>query len=287
MLIGSVGGGLLGNVDLSIPYLARAGLLAVVFVVAFFTMHDIGFAPRATKLSALPGEMKKVAQASIGYGWHQASVRLLIIASFVQSIFLAWGFYAWQPYFLELLGQNLPWIAGVIAALISLATIAGNSVVEWFTRFCGRRTTLLLWAAGIQTLAAIGVGLAGSFWLAVALYLVVMVTMGVWGPVKQAYVHQLVPSEQRATVISFDSLVASGGSVLGQTGLGRLAQTRSIAAGYVVGGLATVLVWPVLALLRRRNDAADMIVGTAGERSACAGQGIPDVSALNTTTTQV
>jgi MFS family permease len=239
------------------------------------------------KLAKLPGEMKQVAEASIAFGWHQTSVRLLVIASFIHSILLFWGFYAWQPYFLELLGQDLPWVAGVIAALISLAIIAGNSLVEWFTRFCGKRTTLLLWAAVIQTVAAVGVGLAGSFWLAVALYLVVMGTWGVWTPVKQAYLHQLVPSEQRATVVSFDSLVASGGSVLGQTALGRLAQTQSIAAGYVVGGLTTALIWPVLVLLRRRNDEADIIVGTAGTRGACAAQGIPSVSGVDTTTQAV
>jgi MFS family permease len=284
MLLGTMGGGLLGSVHLSIPFLARAGLLAAVFVVAYLTMHDIGFSPRAIPWVELPREMRKVAQASIAFGWRKSSVRLIILASFAQALFMAWGFYAWQPHFLDLLGRDAPWVAGVVAALISLATIAGNSLVEWFTRFCGRRTTLLLWAAGIQTVAAIGVGLAGSFSLAVALYLVVMGATGVWGPVKQAYLHQLVPSEQRATVISFDSLVASGGSVLGQTGLGRIAQVHSFGAGYVVGGLATALAWPVVLLLRRRNDAADIIVGTAGERGACAAQGLPEVSGVDTTT---
>jgi MFS family permease len=283
MLIGSVGGGLLGSLNLSVPYLARAGLLAAVFIVAFLAMHDIGFAPRTMKLSALPAEMKKIAQTSIAYGWRKRPVRLLIVASFIQAIFMAWGFYAWQPYFLELLGENLPWVAGVIAAIISVATMLGNSLVEWFTRYCGKRTTLLLWAAGVQTVAAVGVGLAGSFWLAVALYLVVMGTTGVWGPVRQAYMHQVTPSSQRATVISFDSLVASSGSVIGQTGLGRLAQTQSIAAGYVVGGLTTLLAFPVVLLLRRRNETADIIVGTAGKQGACAAQGLPNVTSVDTT----
>ncbi|MFQ5612301.1 MAG: MFS transporter [Anaerolineae bacterium] len=284
MLIGSVGGGLLGNLDLSIPYLARAGLLAAVFAVAFFTMHDLGFSRRAMKFKDLPAEMGRIAQVSITYGWQQRPVRLLMVAAFVQSLFMAWGFYAWQPYFLELLGQDLTWVAGVIAALISIATMAGNSVVEWFTRYCGKRTTLLLWAAGIQTVAAVGVGLAGSFWLAVALYLVVMGTMGVWGPVRQAYMHQVIPSEQRASVISFDSLVSSSGSVFGQMGLGRLAQTQAIASGYIVGGLTTVLVLPVIVALRRLGEPADLIVGTAGKQGACAAQGLPNVSAVDTST---
>lgn len=284
MLIGSIGGGILGSVDLSIPFLARAGLLAAVYGVAFFTMHDLGFMPHAMKLNQVPAEMRKIAQASINFGWHEHSVRLLIIAAFIQSIFMAWGFYAWQPYFLELLGQDLTWVAGVVAALIALATMAGNSVVEWLTRYCGKRTTMLLWAAGIQTIAAVGVGLVSSFWLAVPLYLVVMGTMGVWGPVRQAYMHQNIPSEQRASVISFDSLVSSGGSVFGQIGLGRLAQTQSIAAGYVVGGSITILVLPVVLLLRRLNEPADIIVGTAGRQGACAAQGIPNVSAVDANT---
>jgi len=284
MLIGSVGGGLLGSLDLSIPFLARTGLLAVVYVVAFFSMHDLGFTSHPMKLSKMPVEMQKVAQESITFGWKKKSVRLLIIAAFIQSVFMAWGFYAWQPYFLELLGRDLTWVAGVVAALIALSTIAGNSIVEWITRFCGKRTTLLLWAAGLQTIAAIGVGLAGSFWLAVALYLVVMGTVGIWGPVRQAYMHQDIPSEQRASVISFDSLVSSGGSMFGQIGLGRIAQVQSIAAGYVVGGFIMVLVVPVIVLLRRLAEPADVIVGTAGKHGACAAQGIPNVSAVDANT---
>ena len=281
MLVGSVGGGIMANVDLSIPFLARAGLLAVVFVVAFATMHDVGFSPQPVRFSKLPREMGKIAQASVTYGWRKAPVRLLIMAGFVQSIFMAWGFYAWQPYFLDLLGQNLPWVAGVIAALVALATMVGNSLTEWLTRYCGKRTTLLLWAAAVQTVAAVGVGLANSFWIAVPLYLVVMAATGVWGPVRQAFIHQKIPSEQRATVISFDALVASGGSVLGQTSLGQVAKS-SIASGYVVGGLATAFAWPVIAILRRRNDQADVIIGTAGEQGACAAQGIPNVAGVET-----
>jgi MFS family permease len=236
------------------------------------------------KLNEMPAEMRKIARESITYGWKENSVRLLIVAGFIQAIFMAWGFYARQPYFLELLGQDLTWVAGVVAALIALATIAGNSLVEWITRYCGKRTTLLLWAAGIQTIAAVGVGLVDSFWLAVTLYLVVMAAVGVWGPVRQAYMHQNIPSEQRASVISFDSLVSSGGSMLGQLGLGRIAQMQSIATGYVVGGLATVLVLPVIVLLRRLDEPADTIIGTAGKRGACAAQGIPNVAAIDANT---
>ncbi len=70
MLVGTAGGGLLGNIDLALPYVVRAGMLAAVLGVAFFTMHDWGFTPRAFRLTELPAEMGSVARASIRYGWH-------------------------------------------------------------------------------------------------------------------------------------------------------------------------------------------------------------------------
>lgn len=281
MLIGSFGGGLLGTVNLAVPFLTRAALLSIVFAVAYFTMKDIGFTTKPVKPGRLPAEMRRIAAESIQYGWKNGSVRLLIIAAFIQSIFMAWGFYAWQPYFLDLLGQDLTWVVGLISALIALSTIIGNSVVEWVTRYCGKRTTLMMWAAGIQTAAAVGVGLVSSFWLAVPLYLIVMATVGVWGPVRQAFIHQIIPSKQRASVISFDSLVSSGGSMFGQLGLGRIAQMRAIGVGYVTGGSLLIFVLPVVLLLRRAADPADVIVGSAGKQGACAAQGIPTVAALD------
>ena len=157
----------MGSVDLVWPFLLRSGLLLLVFSIAFVSMHDLGFRRRPLSVAALPREMRLVTETSMVCGWQRPSVRLLMMTSFFQWGFLSWGFYAWQPYFLDLLGSNAVWVAGLIAALISLGTMAGNTLVEWFARYCGRRTTLLLWAAEIQAVAAAGVGLAGSFWLAV------------------------------------------------------------------------------------------------------------------------
>jgi MFS family permease len=287
MLVGSVGGGLLGEINLSVPFLTRAGMLGLVFIFSYLNMQDIGFTPIKTGWKSLPGEMRKIAKASITHGWNQNEVRLLILAGVVNATVLAWGFHAWQPYFLDLLGREVTWVAGVIAALISVFTILGNSVVEWFSKFCGRRTTLLLWAAGVSAVTIVGVGLTGSFWVAVGLYFLSMGAYGVMTPVKQAYLHQVIPSEQRATVISFDSLLASGGSMIGQGGLGYLAQIRSISSGYVTGGVTTILAIPILFALRRLDKTTDYIIGEAGKSGVCAAQGLPDVATIDTKARQV
>lgn len=281
MLVGTVGGGFLGSVDLALPFLVRSALLVVSFGVAFAMMHDLGFTPRTLTLRHLGAEMRAVGSAGVRWGWRERQIRWLVGASFLQFGFLAWGWYAWQPYFLDLLGGGAVWIAGAIAAANALATIAGNGLVEFFTRFCGRRTTLLLWAAAVHTAAAVCVGLAPTFWLAFPSFLIVMAALGVIGPVKQAYLHQVVPTEHRATVVSFDSMVGNAGGIVGQTGLGALSRSVSISSGYVVGGAATVIALPLFWALRRMGRPADRIIGTAGRSGPCAAQGLPEVAAVD------
>jgi MFS family permease len=76
-------------------------------------------------------------------------------------------------------------------------------LVEVLTRFCGRRTTLLA-AMVVLAAGAAGVGLVESFWSALVLLLAHSAAEGVAMPVQQAYLHQVIPSAQRATVASVD-----------------------------------------------------------------------------------
>ena len=283
MLVGTIGGGLLGQVDLAVPYLVRATLLLAVFLVAYAVMYDLGFTPRTVTVAELPGEVARNARAGVEYGWRQRGLRLLMLASAVQIGFFTWAFYAAQPYLLDLLDSDAVWIAGLVAAGIALSTIAGNQVVSIASRTCRRRTTLLLSAAAVETGAAVTLGRADSFWVALPALLLVTASLGVTSPVRSAYLHQVVPSEQRATVVSFDSMVSSAGGIGGQVGLGWLGEARSVGSAFVVGGLVTAAALPLLGRLRELGGPADLIVGErGGVEGACAASGIPAVSAVET-----
>jgi MFS family permease len=269
MIVGTVGGGLLGQIDLALPYVARAALVLIAFAVGFVTMHDIGFTPRTMRLKGITEEMRKVAQAGISYGWRAPAVRLLVMDSFVSWGFFAWAWYAWQPYFLELYGEDdAIWLSGLVAALFALAGIAGNALVGKLALPGRRRTTVLLGAAAITTVTMVATGAIRSFWITVPIFLLGAIAMGVLQPVRQTYLHLSIPTTERATLVSFDSLVGSLGSVGGQTGLGYLSQERSVPFGFVVGGLTTALVLPIFGKLRALDEPADRITAEAPERDA-------------------
>lgn len=262
MLVGTVGGGLLGNLDLAIPYGVRALLLAIVTIWAYIFMHDIGYAPRALTAAAIPAEMRKVARESVSFGWRKQPVRLIMIVSFIHGLYFIWGFYAAQPYLLDLLNRpDAIWVSGVVAALVSISMMFASWLLNRFVNRFRFRTTLLVAAAGLLSVSTIGVGLAQTFWLAVPLFLLGTLAFGIIMPVKQAYLHKIIPSAQRATVISFNNMLDSAGGVVGQTGLGYLSRQQDIATGYVTGGAATILALPILFLLRRLDEPADRITG--------------------------
>lgn len=276
MLVGTVGGGVLANASLVAPYLLRSVLLLAAFVLAYLTMRDRGFVRRPLRLRSVPAEMRRIARESIHFGWRSPRARAAILAGAVPAVFLEWGYHAWQPHFLHLLGMDAVWVTGMIAAAISLAMMAGNWLVERLTRYCGRRTTMLIWAAVVYSISAIGVGLARGFWTALILYLIGMLSMGVFQPVRQGYLHLVAGKEQRATVLSLASLVSSAGSMVGQGGLGWLASDSSLARGYVAGGLVCLLAIPFTVWMRRLGGAPDQVVGRVGNYTSCRSLALPD-----------
>ena len=155
-------------------------------------------------------------------------------------------------------------MAGVVAGGIAGSMMVGNRLVEVLAKACRKRTTLLVWAVAIQGAVAVGIGFAPSFWVALPLLLVNTGAMGVVEPVRQAYLNQVIPSEERATVLSFNSMAGSLGGVGSQVGLGMISQAFSIATGFVVSGAITLSSLLPLGALRRMREDADVIVDEAG-----------------------
>jgi len=262
MLLGTVGGGFLGNIDLSYPYILRSALLLIAIFQGIFFMKEIGFEIQPLKLKDVNSKAIGIFKKSIKYGWKQPCIRLLMLGAIFQTGLLIWAFYAAQPYFLLLLGRNAIWVAGVIAALISLSIIVGNLLVKPLSNICGKRSVLLLFSGGVQVFSIIGVGLSDSFYIALVFLIIYTGALGVIQPIRQAFIHELIHSSERATIISFDSMFGNFGGIIGQTGLGYLAKQASYSIAYVVGGIGITLVLPLMGKLKKIGASVDELKNT-------------------------
>lgn len=264
MLVGTLGGGFLGQLDLAVPYLVRSATFLPLLAVAWIAMPEFGFTPRALEWRRVPAEMRRVFVEGLDFGLHHPVVRPVMLASLVGMSFMIFGFYSWQRYFLDLLGRELVWVSGLVAALLSLSMIAGNALVQPASRVVRTRTGILAGAVVVEMIAVIVAGASGflfphpiGFFVALGSYLVYGVALGMGGPVKQGYLNAHIPSAQRATIISLDSLFADLGGVIGQSGWGYLAKMKSIGEAWLYSGATLILAVPLYWIARKNDKSLD------------------------------
>ena len=137
-------------------------------------------------------------------------------------------------------------VAGLAAAIVAGAQIVGGLAVPLLRRVFSRRTDVLILAGVVSVVALALIGWTSSFWVAIALLVVWAIAFSAAAPMRQAYLNGLIPSEQRATVLSFDALMASSGGVVAQPGLGRVADVWGYSASYAVGAVISVAAIPFL-----------------------------------------
>jgi MFS family permease len=259
MLTGSVAGGFIAQrTSLGVPFVLRGVILIAMFAIAFRLMHDVGFIPE--KGGRPLTEMRKIASASIEYGWRVPAVKWLMVeALFVGGVGI-YGFYALQPYLLELYGDPHAYqVAGLAAAIVAGAQILGGVAAPRIRLLFRRRTSALLVLATL-TVGALGlIGIVQSFWPVIGLTMAWGLLFAATMPIRQTYLNGMIPSRQRATILSFDSMMSSTGGVWAQPVLGRAADAWGYGTSYLMSAGISALALPFLALSRRQNAPADTL----------------------------
>jgi MFS family permease len=260
MLTGSVAGGYLAQLtNLGVPFVVRAGVLVVMFVVAAVVMRDIGFTPdRGTRPLA---QIRRIVTDSVDYGLRVPTVRYLMLAAPFFGGVGVYVFYALQPYLLKLYGDPHAYgVAGLVAAILAGSQIAGGFLATWVRSLFRRRTSALIAAQVLSVAAVLLMGLVASFWVVLALIVVWGLLNSATMPIRQAFLNGLIPSRQRATILSFDSLMSSTGGVVAQPVLGRVADVWSYPTSYVISGVISAFALPFLALARAQRTPTDTAV---------------------------
>jgi MFS family permease len=169
-------------------------------------------------------------------------------------------FYAAQPYLLQLYGDATAYsIAGLAAAIFAGVQIVGGMLVPWVRRLFRRRTDALLGGGILSVGFLVVLGLEPSFVVAILLLAAWSFVSAVTRPMRQAYLNGVIPSEQRATVLSFDSLMGSGGGVVAQPILGRIADISTYGTTYLVSAGVQLAALPFVVLARRERAPSDPI----------------------------
>jgi MFS family permease len=257
MLVGSAAGGVIAQAtNLGVPFLLRVGVLLAMFAVAFLLMHDVGFTPERSPhpLQAT----RAVLTASIDGGLKNPPVRYIMLAAPFSAGVGIYVFYALQPFLLELFGDPRAYsIAGLAAAIVAGAEVVGGWLAPTVRRLVRKRTTVLVATSALGGLILMALGFTRLFWVALLLLTLWALVTAAATPVRQAYLNDMISSRQRATVLSFDSLMGSSGGIVVQPLMGRAADVYGYSLSLALSGVIGLFAVPFLLASRRRRSPAD------------------------------
>jgi len=259
MLCGSVLGGIIAQAtNLGVPYMLRALLLMVVFGIAWKYMKDMGFKPERSP--SVAKDIKKLLNSSIEHGLRNPPVRWLMIAGLFSGGVGIYVFYAMQPYLLELYGNSGAYgVAGLAAAIVAGAQIVGGMAAPKLRTLFKKRTTALIFGIAISVVALVLSSQIANFWVVIGLLVVWGLAFSVSMPIRQAYLNDCIPSKQRATVLSFDSLMSSSGGAISQPILGKTADSHGYATSFFVSAVIEAGALPFLYKARLEHAKADTV----------------------------
>ena len=264
MLAGSTAGGVIAQAtDLGVPFLLRVGVLLAMFGVAFWLMRDVGFTPERS-----PHPLKAtraVLSASIDNGLKNPPVRYIMLAAPFSAGVGIYVFYALQPYLLELFGDPHAYsVAGLAAGIVAGAQVVGGWLAPAVRRLVRKRTTVLLVGGSVGALILVALGFTRVFWVALLLLVLWALVSAAATPVRQAYLNDMIASKQRATVLSFDSLMGSSGGIVVQPLMGRAADVYGYPLSLAISGVIELFSLPFLLASRRRRSPADTATTATG-----------------------
>ncbi len=256
MLIGSVSGGIIAqSTNLGVPYLIRAGILGITLIICLVMMRDLGFSPQKNK--SVGQRIKLVFSTAVKHSWQNKPIRWMMLAAPFSGIGI-YIFYAMQPYLLQLYGNPEAYgVAGLVAAIVAGAQIAGGLSIMYIKKFFKTRTSILLGATIVSVIVIALLGLVPNFWAALALMVIWGLLFAIVTPIRQAYLNGLISSEERATTLSLDSLLSNAGSAASQPLLGRAADLYGYGPSYLISAAIQIGSLPFIYLARKQKAKSD------------------------------
>jgi MFS family permease len=246
-LVAALAGSVLYDYSHALPWIVSAIFFALNCILAYATMKEEYFVREPLSVKAGWQALKDTVRASIEYGVKNKNVRFVMLLVLALNFTVMAPNMQWQPLFKQWLTNQTS--VGFLWTGMALTLMAGAWIAPRLLKLADERKALLVCQIGTAVGILATVSFA-SFAPTLVLFLAHEIGRGAFGPIKSAYLHDNIPSKERATVVSFESISHHVGGAAGLVVSGAVAQYGSIPLAWTVSG-GTLL---AVAILLWRND---------------------------------
>lgn len=253
-IFGAILGAWIGTYSLAAPWiLMGVGMLATATLASVVIRED-GFRGESCSLRHGLGLMRRAIRTGAVFGFKSPTVRFIFIVGTTQFFAVMAPNMQWQGYFANMLGGVGG--LGFVYAIISMTVLLGSRLGPRVLSLVGSERIALNLS---QLVVGVGLAFSGVFLSfpipAVMFFVLHEVGRGMFKPLKDAYLNDNIPSNERATILSIESMSHHLGGMTGLFLTGLIANSFSISAAWIVSGLVLTLSSLWLMLLRPGEQA--------------------------------
>lgn len=251
-IVAALLGAWIADYSMVLPWIMGAGFFALTAILASRIKEEY-FIPQKFSFKNGLAAMKQTVRASIEYGMNSKNVRFVLVLVIAQVFAVQAPNMQWQPFFKHSVENQTT--LGFIWTGMALSMMLGAWIApRLLRRVQDERKALvicqLVIGAGIALTA-----LSGILPVTLLLFLIHEVARGGFEPIKEAYLHDNIPSKQRATIESFESLAHHGGGMIGLLLSGFLALKAGIPWTWTVVGTILIVATFIVAKNGRTKPA--------------------------------
>jgi len=262
-MISAIGGSYIADINIAWPWLCGAAGYVISAGIGYSLMAGEARHSAHVDLRALPRMISRRVIDGFRAGFDSRTVLMLSAAGAVQVA-------AWSPYWLEwplLFNQSYGvgiWIIGWIYCALSAGRMLGAEIVSRSRPDQSARAGRV---AALVGAASVMLAVAGMLQHRPNVVLIILFVMNIFSgatqPLLQSWFNEQVESEQRATLLSFNSTFATMGGSIGLIINGYIADRAGLPAAWQFAGMLSMLAIPCYLALRNGGGAVEV-----GEQTA-------------------
>lgn len=243
-------GAWLAHYNMRYVWVWGATLYAVNGLLAWIIMREEYFRRPEVSFRHTWKGIKGIAKSSLHFGRNSAPVRLVIVFGLLQIFAVQAPNMQWTIYF----GRFFTGFFGlaVVATIIMVTLLVGAMIAEPIMKLLGhdevRGMSALQIAAGVGIIAT---PLLGNLAPALIAFYLHEVARGAFMPIKNAYLQDNIPSAERATIGSLESIAHHVGGAIGLVVTGVVATYVSAPASWVLSGVVLIV---GTIIIKKKND---------------------------------
>ena len=239
-IVAALVGAYLSDISMSLPWLVGGIIFAITGVIALIVMKEEYFVRE--KFSFVGGwvKLKDVAKTSVEYGVKNKNIRFIMLLVLGLNFATMAPNMQWQPYFSQWLPNQTA--LGFLWSGMALAMMLGAWLAPKLLKKVTDERKALLYCHSVTALCIIGTVALGILPVAILMFFMHEVARGAFEPIKEAYLHDNIPSKARATIVSFESIAHHAGGAIGLIASGALALYGSITLAWIVSGVVLLFV---------------------------------------------